>query len=144
MTTTFEKLDQLARLQDFIESYEAVKSDTRQALDAEKQKLIDSVLTPEILKKVEEIKAEFQPKYDLLENDEKYKAYQAEIETLTAEIKQEVITGGMTVKGSVIQAVYTKGRVTWDTKSLDGYAAAHPEIVQFRKVGDPSVAIRKV
>ncbi len=41
-------------------------------------------------------------------------------------------------------AVWSKGRETWDTKSLDGYALAHPEIASLRKVGDPSVSIRKI
>ena len=35
--------------------------------------------------------------------------------------------------------VYTKGRTSWDSKRLDGYALAHPEIAACRTVG----AIRK-
>jgi len=48
------------------------------------------------------------------------------------------------VKGRELEAVYVKGRISWDNKALDGYAAAHPEIGAFRKQGDPSVSIRGV
>ncbi len=64
------------------------------------------------------------------------------INDISAEIKAAVASGGQSVKGGRFQAVYTKGRVSWDTKALDGYAAAHPEIQQFKKVGEPSVSIR--
>lgn len=59
-------------------------------------------------------------------------------------IKADVLNGGITVKGNSFMCVWSKGRVSWDTKALDGYAAGHPEIAQFRKEGDPSVSIRKV
>ena len=75
--------------------------------------------------------------FDYLENKSEYDA-------LEAEVKQEVIEAGQTIKGSCLQACYAKGRVSWDTKMLDGYVVAHPEVEQFRKVGEPSVSIRKV
>jgi hypothetical protein len=37
-----------------------------------------------------------------------------------------------------------KGRVSWDTKALDGYAVAHPEIEKLRIEGAPTVRIAKV
>jgi len=141
---TFQKLEKLAELQDFLYTYETTKDDTKAALDAEQQKLIDSVLTPEILAKVEEIKLEFKPKFEALESDEKYVAKKEAADILTAEIKDEVVKAGQTIKGSCLMAVFAKGRVSWDTKSLDGYVVAHPEVEQFRKVGEPSVSIRKI
>ena len=141
--TTYEKLEQLARLQDYLSSYESTRNDTREALTAEQQALIDSILTPEILAKVEEIKSEFAPKFEALENDTAYLAKKQEADTLTAEIKDDVVSAGETIKGSCLMAVYVKGRVSWDTKALDGYCVAHPEVEQFKKIGDPSVAIRK-
>ena len=69
---------------------------------------------------------------------------QAGVDELTAEIKADVIQAGATVKGDTMMAVWTKGRVSWDNKALDGYAAGHPEIVPFRKEGEPSVSIRKL
>ena len=141
--TTIEKLEKLAGIQQFLESFDLKKNQAREQLNAEQQALIDSILTPEILAKVEEIKAEFCPKFAALENDEQFIEMKAQAETLTAEIKEEVIAAGETVKSDSLMAVYSKGRVSWDTKALDGYCAAHPEVEQFKKVGEPSVAIRK-
>jgi len=63
-----------------------------------------------------------------------------------AETRVKTLVGGVgeTVKGEHLMAVYSDGRVTWDTKEMDGYMVAHPEIKQFRNVGKPSVAIREV
>lgn len=71
---------------------------------------------------------------------------EAEIEALTAEIKADVLAHGASLKGetSNLQAVWSKPRVTWDTRRLEGYAAAHPEIEAFKKVGEPSVSIRAI
>ena len=91
------------------------------------------ILTPEIKAALAEIDAEYQTAIEALNTG---------IATLETEIKAEVIQGGATVKGAHLQAVYNKGRVSWDTKALDGYAAGHPEIMPFRKVGEPSVSIR--
>jgi hypothetical protein len=63
---------------------------------------------------------------------------------LESEIKAFVASLGESVKGSRLHAVYSKPRVSWDTKKLDGYAAGHPEILAFRKEGEPSVSIRAV
>jgi hypothetical protein len=46
------------------------------------------------------------------------------------------------VKSGRAQAVYYKGRVSWDNESLDRYAASHPEVMQYRKEGEPSIQIR--
>ena len=64
---------------------------------------------------------------------------------LESEIKRMVITSGESCKGDGYNALFVKGRVTWDTKALNGYAIARPEIEQFRKIGRPSARItRKV
>ena len=59
-------------------------------------------------------------------------------------VKTAVLMFGGTVKGTGLMAVYAKGRTSWDGKRLDGYAAAHPEILAFRSEGQPSVSIREV
>lgn len=51
---------------------------------------------------------------------------------------------GETVRGDALMAVWSKPRVTWDGRALDGYLAAHPELAPFRHVGQPSVSIRSV
>lgn len=122
--TTKEKLDALYELKCAIE-----------VSNMDKQALIDSILTPEIKQKISDIEAEF---------SEKNAAVQEKLSALESEIKGDVVSGGETVKGDYLMAVFTKGRVSWDTKSLDGYAAAHPEIAQFKKTGDPSVSIRTI
>ena len=53
-----------------------------------------------------------------------------------------VKAAGETVKGDRLMLVYGKPRETWDTKALTGYAAAHPEIERFKKVGEPTVTVR--
>jgi hypothetical protein len=103
------------------------------SLRLEKQAVIDTILTPEIKEKLAEIEAEFAPKVEALS---------AENERLAAQIREQVLELGATVSGDFHQAIFTKGRVSWDTKALDGYAAAHPEVATFRKEGQPSVSIR--
>lgn len=63
---------------------------------------------------------------------------------LEDEIKRAVVNIGKTVKGTFIQAVYMKGRVTWNTDLLDGMIIAFPELAKARKEGAPSVALRTV
>lgn len=99
------------------------------------QELRDGIMTPEIKAALAEVDAEEATAIE---------AVSAGIANLTDEIKQEVVAGGSSVKGNFLQAVWMKGRVSWDTKALDGFAAGHPEIVQFRKEGEPSVSIRAV
>ena len=62
--------------------------------------------------------------------------------SLMEELKAEVLQLGETVKGTALQAVLNSGRVTWDSKGLEGYAVANPQVLTFRKVGEPSVTVR--
>ena len=117
-----QKLDQLAEFQS-----------ERDAAMLEKQSLLDEIYTAEIKSRMAEIEAEFLGKTEAVNEN---------IAALEAEIKQAIIVHGASVKGSVLHAVFAKGRVSWDTKSLDGYATAHPELLTFRKEGEPSVSIR--
>jgi len=119
-----QKLDQLAE-------YEAQKDASRLAM----QEAIDAVYTPEIKAQVKAIEAEFAGRDEAVDEN---------INTLRDEIKDLVLAHGETVKGTYYQAVYSKPRVSWDTKALDGYAAAHPEIEQFKTVGKPSISLRKI
>jgi hypothetical protein len=106
------------------------------AINQEKQALIDEILTPEIKEKLAEIDAEFDPKAEDLAQQKSM---------LEAEIKMEVLQTGQTVKGTFHSFVWSKPRHPgWDNVALDGYAAAHPEILKFRKEpGNPSVSVRK-
>ena len=68
---------------------------------------------------------------------------QDRITALEVEIRADVLAGKASLKGdtSKWKAIYMSGRESWDGKALAGYAAAHPEIERFRKVGEPSVTI---
>lgn len=66
------------------------------------------------------------------------------IDAYQASIINEVYAMGETVKGARLMAVWTKPRVTWDSKVLEGYVIAHPELAAARHVGQPSVSIRPV
>ena len=126
MTTIAEKLDKLAEL--------------RAAPDAirlQKQALIDMVLTQEIRDALAEIDAEFA--MPLL-------AAQTAATELEDEIKAEVLTAGVTIKGAHIMAVWAKGREGgWDSAKLKGFAMAHPEIMAAKKPdGEPTVSFRNI
>ena len=58
--------------------------------------------------------------------------------------KDGVIEIGETVKGTFLMGVFNKGRVRWDSKALDGYSKSHPELLEFRKEGNPYASIRGI
>lgn len=78
------------------------------------------------------------------QRDYALKGIALDIALIEAEVKDAVLVLGQTVKSSVLMAVWSKPRVSWDIKALDGYAVAHPEVGAFRKEGKPSVSIRTV
>ena len=94
----------------------------------------NSLITPEIREQMDTLDAEVGP---LIEAAGKVAG------ALEAEIKAVVLDRQASVKGSFLHAVWSKGRVTWNSDSLEGYALAHPEILNFQKVGQPSVSIRE-
>lgn len=119
-----QKLDELAELYA-----------QRDLSTMEKQRMVDEVLTAEIKAKIAEIEAEFAGKSEAV-NDK--------ITLLENEVKELVKEKGASVKGQFLHAVFAKGRVSWDTKTLDGLMIAIPELAQARKQGEPSVSLRKV
>ena len=68
----------------------------------------------------------------------------AKAQLLEAEIRSDVLAFQESVKADKLHAIYVKGRVTWDGKGLDGYSVANPQVLTFRKQGEPSVTIRSV
>ncbi|MHB0967418.1 MAG: hypothetical protein ACYC36_13295 [Bellilinea sp.] len=119
-----EMLDKLAELQA-----------QRTLIELDKQKAVESVMTPEIKQQLADIEAEFATKYEGVD---------ANIAELEAQIKDAVIENGASVKGSFLHAVYSKGRVSWDSRKLEGLMMVIPQLAEARKEGDPSVAIRKI
>lgn len=94
----------------------------------------DEVLAP-VKTQLADLDAEFQPMLD--------EAREKAIE-LEAQIKNAVLQHGASVKGRRYQAVWSKGRVSWDTKKLDGLMIALPQLKECRTEGLPSVSIRSV
>ena len=64
--------------------------------------------------------------------------------SLTKKVKSLNVQHESSVKGEDLSAIFNKGRVTWDSKGLEGFMVAHPEIEAFRKVGKAYCTIRKV
>lgn len=99
------------------------------------QEELDALIPQEIKDRMAELKAEFEPQLDAL---------QQQIVEIESVLKEYVVTVGETLKGTDHMFVYAKGRVSWDTKSLEGYAKAHPELLVFKSEGKPSVSVRRV
>jgi hypothetical protein len=122
------------RIVELLEHY----SDLHEALEAtlaQAQERRDAVIPPEVKAAVQAIDAEFQPAISALESA--IAETKRQIETCVLEL-------GQTVKSNRAIAVYNRGRITWDNQALEGYAVAHPEILAFRKEGEPYVTIRRV
>lgn len=117
-------LDQLAELQAAAD-----------LLLLKKAEAIDSILTPKIKAAIAEVELECAPQIDEVRR---------KISTLEAAVKAAVIEGGETVKGGRMQAVFMKGRISWDAKALDGYSLKEPALLAFRTEGAPSVSLRAV
>ena len=117
-------LDQLADFQD-----------QRDYLALKRQELIDAAYPAEVKARIVEINAEF---------DGKEASVNENITALTEQVKAAVITGGASIKGARLHAVYAKGRVSWDSKKLDGMMIVIPALAEARKEGEPSVSIRKI
>lgn len=105
----------------------------RENVLTEMQQKIDAVLSP-VRAQYEAVTAEYQRELDAVNNA---------IKSAEANLTDQVIGVGHTVKEDGWMAVLVSGRVSWDTKGLDGYRVAHPEIEAFRSVGQPYVVIRK-
>jgi len=92
-------------------------------------------LMKQIRSELEALDAEYKP---VLE------AAQENIATLENEVKTDVLLYGESVSGGMYRAVYNHGRVSWDNEGMDSYAVSHPEVLQFRKQGQPIVSLRIV
>ena len=93
-----------------------------------------------------EVMKQIQAELDAL--DFEYKpildATEENIAALENEIKTDVLLYGETVSGGSYRASYTQGRVSWDNEGMTEYAASHPDVLQFRKQGQPIVTLRVV
>jgi len=93
----------------------------------------------EILKKIQAeldaLDSEYRPILDSAEEN---------IAALENEIKTDVLLYGESISGGSFRASYTQGRVSWDNEGMAKYAASHPDVLPFRKQGNPIVALRVI
>lgn len=93
-----------------------------------------------------EILKQIQSELDALDSEYKpvLEAAEENIATLENEIKTDVLLYGESVSGGMYRASYTQGRISWDNEGMTKYAASHPDVLQFRKQGQPIVSLRVV
>lgn len=76
----------------------------------------------------------------------KFNADTAEVQELISglesDIKDEVLKRGESVKTDRMTVTWNKGRVSWNSKLLEGYAMAHPDILGARSIGEPTASFR--
>lgn len=124
-------MDNIIEMLDTLAEYQA-------ALDAARLKYEEqraAIISPEVKQALDDLAAEY---------SQMTQAASENAAAMTEKIKAAVVTGGASVKGAHLQAVYSGGRVLWDDKKLLAYASAHPEIMMLRETGKPSVSIRAV
>tara|TARA_Y100000310_G_C20699211_1_gene828110 strand:- start:1012 stop:1377 length:366 start_codon:yes stop_codon:yes gene_type:complete len=113
----------------------SIVKELQESNEEHEQNTIAQLIPPEVQEQLGAIKA-------------RYAKVQAKLGTeaaaLTADIKQQVLAIGHTVTGESHQAKWVKGRTSWDTRALTGYAIAHPEVLELKKTGNPSVSIAPV
>lgn len=93
-----------------------------------------------------EILKQVQAELDALDMEYKpiLEATEENIAALENEIKTDVLLHGESVTGGSYRATFTKGRVSWDNEGISKYAEAHPDVLQFRKQGQPIVVLKVV
>ena len=79
-----------------------------------------------------------------VEYDPLFETADENIALLETEIKNDVLRYGDSLQGGIYRAVYVQGRISWDNDRMNRYAESHPELLQFRKQGQPSVTLRVV
>ena len=62
------------------------------------------------------------------------------IESLKDELKAEFLNRKEGFTSAHLVAKYRKGAVRWDSAGLKIYAKDHPELKEFQKVGEPTIA----
>jgi hypothetical protein len=115
-----------------IEEFEAVQAAGEQTR-AEYESRRMAILMP-IIDDLDALEAEYQPIFDGVAD---------RMANLERDIKHQTSIVGRSFRGHRIAVVYSRGRVSWDTKALDSYARIHPEVLGFRKEGAPIISFRQ-
>lgn len=105
-------------------------------LQLEKERSQSAIIPQEIKDKLNILEEEYALKF--VEN-------QRERDQLEMTIREAVAVRQENYKGaSGMSALFMPGRVSWDTRGLEGYAKANKAVLAFRKVGEPFVTIKGV
>jgi len=78
-------------------------------LTMQERSLIDALIPEDVKASIADVKVEF---------SDRRAAIAAQIEALKARITQQILAEGESASGGSIQAIYQKGRTSWDTKTL--------------------------
>lgn len=91
-----------------------------------------------------DVMAAVQPQLDAIDTDMTPRLKQLAERLAAAElaVRQAVLTFGRSHYHRRVKATYYRPAVTFDNKGLQEYAATHPEIERFKKVGQPRVTIK--
>jgi hypothetical protein len=92
-----------------------------------------AALTPAVRQRLRDLDAYYAADLDTLET---------QVAARTTLVKEAVLVHGHSVQAHGLHAVFHRGRVAWDDRALQGFATGHPEVLQFRTVGSPSVSLR--
>jgi len=85
-------------------------------------------LSPEDAARVQAIVQEFRDREAQLKR---------EIEQTEAAVRAAVRATGASAVGTHLQATITAPRITRDNKGMAAYSALHPDVLAYRKVGEP-------
>lgn len=124
----------IAQIQAKLDNLDELKLQ-RLEIENEKKQILESLIPPEIKTRIAEIEIDYHNK--LLVAD-------LGIADVGAEIESEVLKLKISVKGNFLHAIYNPGRISWNTKELDGAIKLFPALAKYRKTGDPYITIRKV
>ena len=122
--TTEQLLSDLFEARCFLDTLNLRRKDAR-----------DAAIPDEVRSKLLSIDAEF---------EEPIEAQVARIAEMEAALKDRVLAEGCSTKSTHLHAIWMKGRVSWDSKGLEGYSKANPQVLHFRTEGSPSVSLRPV
>jgi phage host-nuclease inhibitor protein Gam len=102
---------------------------------AEKEEAITALIPADVRKKIAGQKRAFNTKLNRLDKD---------IAATVKTVKTFTLQHGETIKANGHMAVFKSGHVSWNSSKVEGYLLANKQnLDNFRKVGNPSVSIRK-
>lgn len=63
------------------------------------------------------------------------------VQQLEEAVREAVLAAGQSARGQRVKCTYVAGRVTWDSKLLEGMMIVFPDLAKARREGKPSVRI---